>query len=81
MRSRWALVGFAASMALATLTAGSAAAVGTVPTAPQYPVGTAATGYLGELGAPTSSPPGVNLASCRPNVAHPYPVILLPGTL
>ena len=68
-------------MALATLTTGSAAAAAPAPAAPQYPVGTAVTGYVAELDAPTSSPPGVNLASCRPNVAHPYPVILLPGTL
>ena len=46
-----------------------------------YPVGNAATGYVADLTAPTSSPPGVNLAGCRPDFAHPYPVILLPGTL
>lgn len=79
MRPRWAFVGLAASLALATLTAGSAVAA--VPAPPQYPVGNALTGYLAELDAPTSSPPGVNLAGCRPSAAHPYPVILLPGTL
>lgn len=45
-----------------------------------YPVGTAARGYYEEVVAPTSSPPGVNVAGCRPSAAHPYPVILLPGT-
>jgi triacylglycerol esterase/lipase EstA (alpha/beta hydrolase family) len=44
-------------------------------------VGVAATGYLAELDAPTSSPPGVNVAGCHPSAAHPYPTILLPGTL
>lgn len=46
-----------------------------------YPVGNAATGYEAELDAPNSSPPGVNVAGCHPSAAHPYPVILLPGTL
>ncbi len=46
-----------------------------------YAVGNAATGYEANLTAPTSSPPGVNLADCHPGVTHPYPVILLPGTL
>jgi triacylglycerol esterase/lipase EstA (alpha/beta hydrolase family) len=49
--------------------------------APHYPVGDAATGYAAELIAPTSSPPGVNIWTCKPSAAHPYPVILLPGTL
>lgn len=45
-----------------------------------YPVGTASTGYLANMVAPASSPPGVNLADCHPDASHPYPVILLPGT-
>ncbi|HWF74753.1 MAG TPA: lipase [Solirubrobacteraceae bacterium] len=49
--------------------------------APHYPVGTAATGYAAELAAPTSSPPGVNVWTCKPTAARPYPVVLLPGTL
>ena len=43
-------------------------------------VGLAATGYEAELDAPNSSPPGVDVADCHPRAAHPYPVILLPGT-
>jgi triacylglycerol esterase/lipase EstA (alpha/beta hydrolase family) len=50
-------------------------------TTQSYPVGNAATGYLAEVDAPNSSPPGVNVAGCHPSTAHPYPVILLPGTL
>lgn len=57
-----------------------AAGTGAAGTGP-YPVGTALTGYLAELADPTSSPPGVNVWSCRPTAAHPDPVILLPGTL
>ena len=49
--------------------------------APAYPVGNAATGYSAEVTDPTSVPPGVNVWSCRPSAAHPYPVVLLPGTL
>jgi triacylglycerol esterase/lipase EstA (alpha/beta hydrolase family) len=44
-------------------------------------VGTSATGYAAELLDPTSSPPGVNVWTCRPTATHPYPVVLLPGTL
>ncbi len=62
---------------LGLLTAGAPAGAAT----PGYPVGNAATGYAALLLAPTSDPPGVNVAGCRPGPAHPYPVILLPGTL
>lgn len=73
--------------ATAAITAGSAAVPATAtstiaaaaPGAP-YPVGNAVTGYLQELLAPTSSPPGVNVWTCRPSAAHPDPVVLLPGT-
>jgi triacylglycerol esterase/lipase EstA (alpha/beta hydrolase family) len=66
-----------AAVALATLVAGAPAALA----APRYPVGDAATGYAADLLAPTSSPPGVNVWTCKPSTAHPYPVVLLPGTL
>jgi triacylglycerol esterase/lipase EstA (alpha/beta hydrolase family) len=46
-----------------------------------YPVGNAATGYVAELTDPGSSPPGVNVWTCKPTASHPYPVVLLPGTL
>ncbi|MGH9171683.1 MAG: esterase/lipase family protein [Acidimicrobiales bacterium] len=36
--------------------------------------------FLGVLTNPTASPPGANNASCKPSSAHPYPVILVPGT-
>jgi triacylglycerol esterase/lipase EstA (alpha/beta hydrolase family) len=79
MRFRWATVGLVATLVLAALTVAPAPAQ--AQTTPQYPVGNALTGYLAEVGAPNSSPPGVNVAGCRPSPAHPYPVILLPGTL
>jgi len=65
-----------AVVALATGVLASTAAA-----APRYPVGTAATGYAVELTDPTSSPPGVNIWTCKPSASHPYPVVLLPGTL
>ncbi|HEY5316909.1 MAG TPA: lipase [Solirubrobacteraceae bacterium] len=58
-----------------------ATAVSCAAAAPHYPVGTAATGYAAELIDPASSPPGVNVWTCKPSAAHPYPVVLLPGTL
>jgi triacylglycerol esterase/lipase EstA (alpha/beta hydrolase family) len=82
MRIRWATVGLAAMLSLAALTVAPAPAQAqAIPATSQYPVGNAVTGYLAELAAPNSSPPGVNVAGCRPSGAHPYPVILLPGTL
>ncbi|HLI23729.1 MAG TPA: alpha/beta fold hydrolase, partial [Acidimicrobiales bacterium] len=45
-----------------------------------YPVGNAYTGYRAEMSDPTSAPPGVDRWDCVPTAAHPYPVILLPGT-
>jgi triacylglycerol esterase/lipase EstA (alpha/beta hydrolase family) len=67
----------AAAAAVGALLAGAPGALA----APQYPVGNAATGYAALLAAPTSSPPGINVWTCQPSSAHPYPVILLPGTL
>jgi triacylglycerol esterase/lipase EstA (alpha/beta hydrolase family) len=54
---------------------------GAATASPHYTVGNAATGYAQLAVDPTASPPGVNVAGCRPSTAHPYPVILLPGTL
>jgi triacylglycerol esterase/lipase EstA (alpha/beta hydrolase family) len=58
-----------------------AAAVSTAVAAPRYRVGGAAAGYTAMVLAPDSSPPGVNIWTCKPTAAHPYPVVLLPGTL
>lgn len=68
------VVGAVWALALGVFAATAAAAT-------HYPVGDGATGYAADLIAPTSSPPGVNIWTCQPSVAHPYPVVLLPGTL
>jgi pimeloyl-ACP methyl ester carboxylesterase len=43
-----------------------------------YDFGAAA---LANFNAPTVSPPGANNWSCKPTAAHPYPVVLVHGTL
>jgi triacylglycerol esterase/lipase EstA (alpha/beta hydrolase family) len=81
---RVAALAVAAALALAA--GGPAAAQGTSTPAPAssssrpYPIGNAYTGFRAEMTAPTSAPPGVNRWDCVPPSAHPYPVVLLPGT-
>lgn len=48
---------------------------------PDYPVGTIVNGIEAYLTAPTSDAPGVNIWSCKPSAAHPYPVVLVHGTM
>jgi triacylglycerol esterase/lipase EstA (alpha/beta hydrolase family) len=74
-----ALVGLAGPAGMAPV--GATSTNGVVAAAPAYPVGDAGTGYAAEVVDPTSVPPGVNVWSCRPSSSHPYPVVLLPGTL
>ena len=45
------------------------------------PVGNILGGFATEITSPTSMPPGSNVAGCKPSAQHPYPVILVHGTL
>jgi triacylglycerol esterase/lipase EstA (alpha/beta hydrolase family) len=72
-------IGTAVAAAVATI------GVGAVPPAagadgPLVP-GTIVQGVASQLTDPSGFPPGMNDWSCRPTAQHPYPVILLHGTL
>ncbi|HWE66320.1 MAG TPA: alpha/beta fold hydrolase [Acidimicrobiales bacterium] len=72
------LLAAAAAFGLAAGMVGVAAPAGA---APPLPVGTIAQGVLSQVTDPGGVPAGMNNWSCRPTAAHPYPVILLHGTL
>jgi triacylglycerol esterase/lipase EstA (alpha/beta hydrolase family) len=59
----------------APLTGSAVAASGNLP------VGTIVQGIVAQAVDPSGTPPGMNDWSCRLSAAHPYPVILLHGTL
>ena len=67
----------AVSLMAATNPSGEAAAAPAQP----LPIGTIFTGLAAELIAPTSMPPGSNNWNCHPSAQHPYPVVLMHGTI
>jgi triacylglycerol esterase/lipase EstA (alpha/beta hydrolase family) len=67
----------ALALVISVATAATAAAAPTQP----LPIGSFATGLAAELGAPTSMPPGSDDWSCQVSALHPYPVVLVHGTL
>jgi triacylglycerol esterase/lipase EstA (alpha/beta hydrolase family) len=68
-----------------TAVCGALVLLGTAPpsgaASPDLPQGTIVQGLVDEVVNPAGLPPGMNDWSCVPSAAHPYPVILLHGTL
>jgi triacylglycerol esterase/lipase EstA (alpha/beta hydrolase family) len=64
-----------AAAALATATLAPTAAAATFPVQPNIVTAAAAAAVN-----PEQSPPGTNDFSCTPTAAHPFPVVLIPGT-
>jgi triacylglycerol esterase/lipase EstA (alpha/beta hydrolase family) len=75
---RWSLV--VTLMATVALVVSLALPTSAAAAAP-LPVGTMVQGLATEVVAPTSMPPGSNLPGCHPTATHPYPVVLVHGTL
>ena len=72
------LAGATALPVVAALSVGTTAAAGA---SSSLPVGTFLTGIGTEITDPTGMPPGSDNWSCKPSAAHPYPVVLVHGTL
>jgi triacylglycerol esterase/lipase EstA (alpha/beta hydrolase family) len=66
---------------LALVTAVVPLAVAASAATPQLVPGTLVQGVLADVANPGGTPAGMNMWACRPTTAHPYPVILLHGTL
>jgi triacylglycerol esterase/lipase EstA (alpha/beta hydrolase family) len=68
----------AVTLLIGVATAGEAVAA---PATQPLPVGTFLTGLEAEIAAPTSMPPGSDNWACQVSAQHPYPVVLVHGTI
>jgi triacylglycerol esterase/lipase EstA (alpha/beta hydrolase family) len=59
----------------------STPAVAGAATTKPLPVGNILGGFATEIFSPGSMPPGSNVPGCTPSAQHPYPVVLVHGTL
>lgn len=78
---RGAMALLAAATALPVIAALSVGNPATAGASSSLPVGTFFTGIGTEITNPTGMPPGSDNWSCKPTEAHPYPVVLVHGTL
>jgi triacylglycerol esterase/lipase EstA (alpha/beta hydrolase family) len=79
-RSLLGILGLAAAGAVAVTAVTSAAGAATPPPPRPLPIGhNALANFIVGLGTPTQSPPGANVP-CTLSPAHPYPVVIVPGT-
>jgi triacylglycerol esterase/lipase EstA (alpha/beta hydrolase family) len=69
------------SVCLAVATSASGAVAAAAGPSQALPIGTFFTGLAAEIADPTSMPPGTNNWSCHVSAQHPYPVVLVHGTL
>jgi triacylglycerol esterase/lipase EstA (alpha/beta hydrolase family) len=75
------LVAAAVAALVAVLLPWGSIAAATAPPRAAVPPGTIVQGVLADLTDPGGTPPGMNDWTCHPSTTHPYPVILLHGTL
>ncbi len=85
MRVRGLVVGIGRAARWPALTAMLAGLIclvaSTTAAAAPLPVGNFASGAATEFTDPGGNPPGSDIWTCRPSASHPYPVILVHGTL